>query len=202
MTEKSPCLIDAVGRQFSIDKPLISLGRSPRCDIFIPDQRASRRHAELSWDGETCTLRDLDSANGTFLNGRRITAPQPLHHGDQIALASAVFTFHDPEATLRETRFPALVVDEVSSEVWVNREPVALSPKEYALFILLYQNANHVCTKQQIALAVWPEYQAEVSDYQIESLIKRLREKLETDPRNPTLIVTIRGWGYKLVTSA
>ncbi|RLC73381.1 MAG: transcriptional regulator, partial [Chloroflexi bacterium] len=58
------------------------------------------------------------------------------------------------------------------------------------------------CSKQEIAAAVWPEYQAEVYDYQIESLVKRLREKLEPDPRHPALIITARGWGYKLVRGA
>ncbi len=200
MTASEPFLIDAAGRQFVIAKPQICLGRSPRCDIFIADQRASRRHALVSWDGEGCTLSDLDSANGTFLNGRRITTPNELRDGDKIAIASAVFTFRDPQATLREAEFPTLVVDEASGELWVNRAPVTLSPKERALFNLFYQNANQPCSKLQIAQAVWPEYQAEVSDYQVESLVKRLREKLETDPRNPVLVITVRGWGYKLVT--
>ena len=147
-------------------------------------------------------LSDLDSANGTFVNGRRIADPQPLRDGDEIAIAGAVFTFHDPQATLRETRFPVLVVDDASGEIWVNRRAVSLSPKERRLFTLLYRNANQLCSKEQIAQAVWPEYQAEVSDYQVESLVKRLREKLEADPRDPALILTVRGWGYKLVTRA
>jgi two-component system response regulator MtrA len=168
--------------------------------VFIPDRRASRHHAEVRWDGEFCTLHDLDSANGTLLNGRRITAPQPLRDGDQIAVASATFTFHDPEATLREGDFPLLVVDETSGEAWVNREPVSLSPKERVLFDLLYRNASQPCSKRQIAVEVWPEYETQADDYQIESLVKRLREKLEPDPRNPVLILTVRGRGYKLAS--
>ncbi len=52
--------------------------------------------------------------------------------------------------------------------------------------------------KAEIALAVWPEY-TEVSDYNIEGLVSRLRSKLETDPKDPRLILTVRGVGYKLV---
>ena len=200
MTENAPYLVDRASRRFPVAIPAITLGRSPKCQVFIPDQRASRRHAEIGWDGETCILRDLGSANGVLLNGRRITAPQELRDGDEISLASAVFTFHDPEATIRVTELPRLVVDKSSGEVWVNRSPVAFSPKEQSLFELLYQNAGRVCSKQEIALVVWPEYQAEVYDYQIERLVKRLREKLEPDPRNPVLIHTVRGRGYKLVT--
>ena len=54
-------------------------------------------------------------------------------------------------------------------------------------------------SKQEIAAVVWPEYHADVGDYQVESLIKRLREKLEPDPRNPVLILTVRGRGYKVI---
>jgi hypothetical protein len=198
LTGSAPFLMDAAGRRFSVSASGITLGRSQKCDVFIPDQRASRRHAEVRWDGEFCALHDLDSANGTLLNGRRIAAPQSLRDGDQIAIASATFTFRDPEATLREDDFPLLVVDEASGEAWVNREPVPLSPKERALFDLLHRSAGQPCSKREVAAAVWPEYEAPADDYQVESLVKRLREKLEPDPRNPVLILTERGRGYKL----
>jgi pSer/pThr/pTyr-binding forkhead associated (FHA) protein len=199
MSENAPYLTDAAGRQFSLAEQAIVLGRSEKCNVYIADPRASRRHAEIRWDGEVSTLSDLGSANGTLLNGRRITAPEPLRDGDEIAVASAVFTFHDPESTLRSPNFPLLVVDAKSGEIWVNRKSVSLSPKEQTLFDLLYQNASTPISKQQIAQAVWPEYEAEVYDYQIESLVKRLREKIEPDPANPVLLLTVHGRGYKLV---
>lgn len=198
MSERTPYLVDAAGRRFPLTGPATILGRSPNCDVHVPDKRASRRHAEVRWDGETCTLLDLGSANGTFLNSRRITTPQTLRDGDEIGIASAVFTFRDPEATIRVADFPLLVMDPISHEIWVNRNPVSLSPKEQALFDLLYRNTGRACSKQEIAETVWPEYRAEVYDYQIESLVKRLREKLEPDPRHPVLILTERGRGYKL----
>jgi hypothetical protein len=200
VSESAPYLVDAAGRRFPLAVSLLTLGRSRKSDVFIPDQRASRHHAEITWDGEFCTLRDLGSANGTFLNGRRITALEILRDGDEIAVAGAVFAFHDPEATVRESEFPLLVVDEAGGEVWINRDPISFSPKERVLFDLLYHSAGCPCSKQEIAAAVWPEYQAEAGGYQVEALVKRLREKLEPDPRNPVLILTVRGRGYKLVS--
>jgi len=195
----APYLVDAAGREFPLtDAPLI-LGRSDKCAVYIADARASRKHAQIEWDGETSTLSDLASANGTLLNGRRITAPEKLRDGDEVAVASAVFTFRDPDSTLRAGNFPLLVVDAKTGEIWVNRKPISLSPKEQALFDLLHKNVGVPVTKQQIADAVWPEYAAQVYDYQIESLIKRVREKIELDPANPVLIVTVHGRGYKLV---
>ena len=198
MTGNTPYLADRADRQFPLIEPVATLGRSSDCQVFIPDQRASRRHAEIRRAGETCTLVDLNSANGVFLNDRRITTPEILQDGDEITIASAVFTFHDPEATIRAIEFPLLVVDKASGEIWVNRNLIALSAKERALFDLLYRNADRTCSKQEIAAAVWPEYRADVFDYQIERLVKRLREKLEPDPRHPALIVTVRGRGYRL----
>lgn len=194
-----PYLVDGAGRRFLLTRPVTTLGRSDSCDVFIPERRVSRRHAEIHWDGEVCTLRDMGSANGTFFNGRRIAKSQVLHDGDEVAVGSACFVFRDPEATLREADFPLLVVSEADGEIWVNRDPVSLSPRERILFDFLHRNAGQACSKRQIAEAVWPEYRAEVYDYQIESLVKRLREKLEPDPRNPVLILTVRGRGYKLV---
>ena len=53
----------------------------------------------------------------------------------------------------------------------------------------------------EIGQAVWSEYQQGVYDYQIENLVRRLRTKIEIDPTNPQLLLTLRGLGYKLVAS-
>jgi DNA-binding response OmpR family regulator len=199
VTESAPYLTDAANQRFPLSERVTTLGRSEHCQVFIPDRRASRRHAEIDFDGETCTVRDLGSDNGTFVNGRRLDAPHTLCDGDEIGLASAVFTFHDPEATLRVAEWPQLVVDLAGGEIWINRQRVSLSVKEQALFDLLYRNADRICDPREIAAAVWPEYQSEAYDYQIERLVKRLREKIEPDARHPVLILTARGRGYKFV---
>ncbi len=82
----------------------------------------------------------------------------------------------------------------------VNRRSVALSPKEFELLVYLYNHRGQVCSKDDIGIAVWSEYQQGVYDYQIENLMRRLRSKLEPDPANPQLLLTLRGLGYKLVT--
>ena len=192
----APVIVDAAGREFVL-KPITILGRAHNADVFIADRRASRHHAEIAWDGERAILRDCDSANGTLLNGARITAPRELRDGDQIEIASAVFCLRDPESTLRASDLPRVEI--VDGEVWLNRQPLTLSPKEQLLFDLLHRHAGNLVTKQQIAEAVWPEYAAQVFDYQIENIVKQLREQLEPDPRKPVLIVTVRGRGYKLI---
>src|SRR5262245_37290388 len=71
------------------------LGRSPTCELVISDGKASRQHALVQGQehGEFWLI-DLGSANGTYVNGRRVSQPCRLNAGDQIAIAGNTFTFH------------------------------------------------------------------------------------------------------------
>ncbi|MDH7487269.1 MAG: FHA domain-containing protein [Anaerolineae bacterium] len=106
-----PHLIDLLGEVFSLTAPTFTLGRAPDCDLIIADRRVSRRHAEIYRQEEGFILRDLDSTNGTWLNGQRLSAPALLQDGDIIAIGDVRFTFRDPDATLETSHFPRLVVD-------------------------------------------------------------------------------------------
>src|SRR5512142_1311942 len=70
-----------------------TLGRMPDHDIVIADEAASRTHATLVLDdSDQLVLRDEGSTNGTFVNGRQITAPQVLNHNDQVRIGLHVLT--------------------------------------------------------------------------------------------------------------
>jgi len=175
-----------------------TIGRAPDNDIALTDPLASRRHAEVHHGDGAWLLNDRNSTNGTYLNGRRLYEAELLHDGDEISIGSMTYTFVDPGATLHAGAIPQIVYERRTGDLWVNRQVLELSPKEQRLFDFLYQHANTPQSKDAIAAAVWPEYQAAVYDYQIESLVKRLREKIEDDPRNPTILLTVRGRGYRL----
>ena len=91
------------------------------------------------------------------------------------------------------------VVDAVAGIVRVDRQAVALSPKEFALLSFMYERRGQVCSKDEIGEAVWPEYSDGVYDYQIENLVRRLRSRIEPDPASPQMLLTARGMGYKLM---
>jgi hypothetical protein len=78
------------GQRFTFTQDTIALGRRDDNDVVIDDPQISRRHASLSWEEDTFVLRDLGSANGTFLNAARITEPHALREGDAIGLGSDV----------------------------------------------------------------------------------------------------------------
>jgi predicted component of type VI protein secretion system len=65
-----------------------SIGRHDDCVIRIKSSQVSRRHCELLEEGDTLTLRDLGSSNGTFVNGKRVLGHQVLKHGDEVTLGA------------------------------------------------------------------------------------------------------------------
>lgn len=197
----SPYITDPSGKEHHLDTPVSHLGRGVENEVVIASKRVSREHACIRREGRKLVLEDMNSTNGTFLNGQRVLGPEVLRDGDRIMIGDVIFVFHDPDTTTRETPFPDLEVDLVAGIVRLNRNPVALSPKEYALLAYLYENKGRVCSKEEIGRAVWAEYQEGIFDYQIENLVRRLRTKIELDPNVPVLLLTVRGLGYRMVAA-
>ena len=71
----------------------LTIGRDAAADLTLDTVEASRLHAEIVRDGDRYTLTDLDSKNGTYLNGGHIDEPQALSNGDVIYLAGVTFRF-------------------------------------------------------------------------------------------------------------
>ena len=88
-----------------------------------------------------------------------------------------------------------------NGEFVVGGRLVELSRLEFRLLSLLHEKRSHVVEKFEIVMEVWGEnYLDEVDDARIEKLVSRLRQKIEPDPANPVLVITIRGRGYRLQT--
>lgn len=72
------------GRTFPLGYEVITIGRHGDNDIILTDPQVSRHHAEVYVQGGRWIIRDLESANGTFVNGQRIVEPHLLHHADVV----------------------------------------------------------------------------------------------------------------------
>ena len=84
----------ADGRRFDLTGSA-SMGRAPENGLVLADEQISRRHAIIQAQGVgEFWLVDLGSANGTYVNGRRVTQPQALHRGDVIRLSGVEMEFH------------------------------------------------------------------------------------------------------------
>src|SRR5688500_861395 len=93
-----------------------SLGRHPDSSIQILDKIVSKEHCRIVLEGDTWVLEDLDSLNGTFLNGNRVSGKCPIVHGDELSLGATRARFElegraaVPDTTTTAQRSPAAQV--------------------------------------------------------------------------------------------
>jgi hypothetical protein len=71
----------------------VTLGRGEGADIRLEDPYASSRHCRIARQGDLLVLEDLNSTNGTYLNGEEVRGPQPLHPGDRISIGDNEFSY-------------------------------------------------------------------------------------------------------------
>ncbi len=80
------------GSRFLLDSDLTLVGRHPDSDIFLDDGTVSRRHAEFYRQGDTFTVRDVGSHNGTYVNRERIEEAE-LAPGDEVQIGKFRLVF-------------------------------------------------------------------------------------------------------------
>ena len=78
------------------------------------------------------------------------------------------------------------------------QEELFLSALEYRLLLIFLNHRGKVLTRTALLEEIWDVSGEFVNDNTLTVYIKRLREKIETDPANPQLLLTVRGIGYKL----
>lgn len=74
-----------------------SIGRLAGCDLVLDDPQVSRQHARIVQRDGQLTLEDLDSANGVFVNGQRVTSA-PLHAGDELQVGGLRLQLKKPDS--------------------------------------------------------------------------------------------------------
>jgi two-component system, OmpR family, KDP operon response regulator KdpE len=89
-------------------------------------------------------------------------------------------------------------IDKQKREVLVRGEPVDLTPTEYDLLLMLAENAGKVLEHEMLLRGVWGQEYTKDNDY-LKVYIWHLRRKLEKDPRDPKLLLTEWGIGYRLI---
>ena len=86
-----------ISREVVLEKDSYFIGRGTDCGIVLADSNVSRHHAELAFDGNSWSVADLQSVNGTFVNAFPVTA-RVLKHMDTIQIGGAMLVFNNPHA--------------------------------------------------------------------------------------------------------
>ncbi|MBP6899385.1 MAG: GGDEF domain-containing protein [Burkholderiaceae bacterium] len=121
------CLVlysgDQIGKRFVLEPGTQILGRAADAGVLLDDPSLSRRHAQLQVGADGVVLVDLDSANGSWVNDRRITAPQRLADGDRLRLGKVRLRYlvqDNPEARVQDQLWRLATVD-AATGAWNRR---------------------------------------------------------------------------------
>jgi two-component system, OmpR family, response regulator VicR len=91
-----------------------------------------------------------------------------------------------------------LVIDVDRRDAFLDRRPAGLTDREFELLHLLARHRGKAMNKDYLFETVWG-YDAELATKALAVYVRRLRQKIEADPDNPCYLLTVRGFGYKLV---
>ena len=201
---------EGTGQVWFLDGDFFVIGRYSPADLIINQDRISRQHAQIEYRDFGYFLRDLDSRNGTFVNGRHLNeTPIRLKDGDEIVFGGAAsFRFFDPEETThgpRLGRLHGVWIDEKLHVVWVDAHLVdpPLSPAQFTLLLFLYEHMGQVVSRTDIVTAVYADADPEgISNEALDGLIKRLRQRLRQTKSGQDYIEVVRGHGIRLVKAS
>lgn len=82
-------VVQGTGTIYRLDRPSMVIGRQPENELPLDDSQASRQHARIETRDGQVTITDLNSANGTRVNGTRINAPTVLNNGDLVQIGTS-----------------------------------------------------------------------------------------------------------------
>ncbi len=194
------------GKRWNIRTVLI-LGRGSDCDIIIPDRQVSRHHSRIFPGALGTMVEDLDSKNGTYVNGDLLQEAVMLIDGDELQISlSQHFIYLSSDATMPLENLPLemqkryLRVDAGARRVLVLDKEIdpPLSAAQFTLLQVLYEQPGEVVSRHEIIESVWSSVAEGVTEQALDALVRRLRDRLsEADPSRE-YIITVRGHGLRL----
>jgi len=122
------------------------------------------------------------------------------HDGAQSANASSLDhqKTSNKQSTLgKSLQIGLLKINYLGKTISINDIPVDISPKEFEFIILLAKQPGSVVKTEDIIKMIWPE-NARATKADVHQYLYMLRKKIETNPQKPKLLVTVKGFGYKL----
>ncbi len=154
------------GQIYELTKNEVSIGRDVSNDFVIPDAEVSRKHARLTLEGDRYKIEDLNSTNGTYIDGQRLIGPHIMSIGEIIMFGDNVGVVFDGE--------PAVGDETILSQATLGNTPVAAIPAPQDIY-------PSPPVPSQPEVTVYPMQQRDVEDFR--------QDEVEERPRKP-----VNGW--------
>lgn len=184
------------------------IGRARDADITLTADAVSRRHCEVQFEFGQAIITDLESRNGTAVNGELLEpgVRRRLVDGDSILVAGTIqLTFSDPMATPTVPRLGRLAgvwIDPENDDVWLDARLVEppLSARQLRLLKVLDDADGAIVSRADLIAAVWDDAAADgVTDDSVTALVKRLRARLRETSSSADALEIVRGRGIRIV---
>lgn len=123
---------DKVTSTYPLNRNITNIGRSRRNHIRIKDPLVSVKHLTVSVSGNTCVVNDLESSNGTFINGERVVGSHVLKDGEEMMLGKTILKFaaRQNTAPVKEAKAPK------GPEMPLNKKRLALLAAALLFFMM------------------------------------------------------------------
>lgn len=118
---------DFKGREYPIEQGEIAIGRKADNTILLDNPTISSHHCRILRSGDSCTLQDLESTNGTRVNSRDVKE-SPLHHKDLLQLGSIEFMFDAPELASEGARYTDANAEMATGAMSAPQDFASISP--------------------------------------------------------------------------
>jgi hypothetical protein len=199
------------GRRWPIPEAGVTVGRDESCDIMIADRQVSRHHFRVYRKNRAAFIEDLQSKNGTWVNGNPIQNERELRDGDLIQIAFSLQMMYLASESTMPLQFDGALpqkgrihLDAACHSVLLDNQEIQppLSAHQYRFLELLFQRGGGIVTRDDIIEHVWPgEDTTGITDQAIDALVRRLRERLKEVDSQHEFILTVRGHGFRFQNS-
>lgn len=145
-----------------------------------------------AYDDEVNVVMGLDLGADDYIT-------KPFRIRELISRINSVLRrYHRQPQTTNVIQIQDIQLNTLEGKVYKKNQEVLLTALEYRLFLIFATHIGQVLTRNQLLDLIWDVAGDFVNDNTLTVYIKRLREKLEDNPQQPTLIKTVRGMGYKV----
>ena len=172
-------------------------------DINLPDMNGLKLYQKIKEnkdiptifltanDSELSVVEALDSGADDYIT-------KPFKTRELISRIHSVLRRSKKEET-NIIQIQDIMINLKEAKVFKKGSPLFLTALEYKILLILFMNPGRVFTRESILANIWDTNEEYVNDNTLTVYIKRIREKIEDDPANPKIILTVRGLGYQVI---